>query len=91
MNVNKGKLIVDFLIAIVFALLVLLYIFLLLDEISFAFVAFLAALAISLGARAEMERRRNKRNLLDREGLLKREGVLLNPHEKSASKYERED
>jgi hypothetical protein len=60
MNATKGKLVVDFLIAIVFALLVLLYIFLLLNEISFAFVAFLTALAISLGARAEMERRRKK-------------------------------
>ena len=50
MNPKIDKLAVDGAIAVVFALLVLLYVFLLLGEIVSALIAFFIAIAISLGA-----------------------------------------
>jgi len=64
MNHKIGKLAVDGTIAVVFALLVLLYVFLLLGEIVSALTAFFIAFAISLGALLVVGRRRRKDRII---------------------------
>ena len=58
-----SKLVIDGTIAVVLALLLLLYVFLSLGDIVSALVAFVIAVAISLGALLVAGRRRSKTNL----------------------------
>jgi hypothetical protein len=58
LNPKIGKLAIDGAIILVFALMILLYAFLLLGEFGLALTVFLIALAISLGARLVVEKRR---------------------------------
>ena len=62
-NPKMSKLAIDGTIAVVLALLLLLYVFLSLGDIVSALVAFVIAVAISLGALLVAGRRRSKTNL----------------------------